>query len=153
MRKPNKREAYILAGSTSTGETARVEADRTLRKPHVSAYLEKLQNKAMTKAVKTAEDIIRELELMGFSNIGNYLTFDKSGVSLKNSEELTPAQLSAVQEVSESVTKHGTKAFRFKLYDKKTPLEMLGRHWNLFTGKAQSGQTLASAVHEAMKER
>ena len=66
MKKPNQRIAYELAGYESRGETARVEAQRMMKVPHVKAYLDSLKERATQKAQRSAEDIISELEKIGF---------------------------------------------------------------------------------------
>jgi len=52
MEKPNKGKAYELAGYKCSGETARTEAEKTLRKPHVKSYLQKLEKQSTNKAVE-----------------------------------------------------------------------------------------------------
>lgn len=135
MKKPNQAKAHKLAGSKCTGKTLEVEACKTLNKPQAKAYLKKLGQRATERAEKTADDVIRELEKLGFATIKNYLSFSEKGVVLKNSDELTDEQLAALSEVSEYVTKYGTRRLRIKLYDKRAALQDLGKHHKLFTEK------------------
>jgi phage terminase small subunit len=153
MEKPNQRKAYEQVYACR-GKTADVEAHRTLKLPQVKAYLKKLQKKSEERAIKSAADIIAELELVGFSNIKNYLTFGPDGVVLKNSDELTAGQLAAVAEVSETTGKHGgTK--KIKLYDKLKALKDLGLRYGIFPTKVElPGElTLAQALHNALKDK
>ncbi len=130
MKEPNQRVAYESAYKCR-GHTAEVEACNLLKKPLVAEYLQKLKDKATKQAEKSAQDIIKELEILGFSNIGDYVTFDSKGVKLKNSSELTRKQLAAISEVSETETKEGGSR-RFKLHDKKGSLELLGKRFGIF---------------------
>lgn len=152
MRKPNKREAYEEVYA-ARGETARVEAERTLRLPHVKKYLKKLQKKSEERAVKTAADIIAELEKVGFSNIGDYIEVTEGKITLKALAEMSDEQLAAISEISETTTQHG-RAIKFKLYDKLKALKDLGLRYGIFPTKIEhTGEiTLAQAVHKAMKD-
>lgn len=67
MEKPNKRIAYELAGYAARGKTAITEAQREMDKPHVEAYLDSLKKAATEKAQRTADEIITELEKVGFN--------------------------------------------------------------------------------------
>ncbi len=71
MEKPNKRIAYELAGYKCRGETARKEAEREMAKPLVKAYLDSLKETATKNAQKTADEIIAELEKIGFQRKKN----------------------------------------------------------------------------------
>ena len=76
--------------------------------------------------------MLRELQHIGFSNIADYLRFNENGITLKDSEDLTRGQLSAVAEASQMQTKHGTNV-KFKLHDKIEALTKLGEHLQLFS--------------------
>ena len=147
MKKPNKRIAYEKHYK-ARGETARVEAERTLHKPHVKAQLRKLQKKSMERAVKSAGDIIAELEKVGFSNIGHFINVKGKTVTFKNLTELSDEQWAAVAEISETTT----GVIKFKLYDKLRALKDLGLRFGIFPTKVEhTGElTLAQALHKAM---
>jgi len=152
MKKPNKREAYEQVYQ-ARGETARVEAERTLRLPHVKAYLKKLQVKSEAQAVKSAGDIIKELEKVGFSNIKDYIKVKNGKITLKDLKSLSEENLAAIAEISETTTQYGG-AIKFKLYDKLRALKDLGLRFGIFPTKIEhTGEiTLAQAVHKAMSD-
>ena len=149
MKKPNKREAYEKVYK-ARGETARVEAERTLRLPHAKAYLRRLQKKSEARALKTADDIIRELEKVAFSSIENYIQVKKGKIILNNLAQLTDDQLGAIAEISAGPG----GALKFRLYDKLKALKDLGLRYGIFpTHIEHKGElTLAQAVHEALKD-
>lgn len=139
MRKPNKRKAYQLAGSTCKGETARIEAERLLGKngpKHVKAYLDSLKKVATENAQRTADEIIAELEKLAFANMADYVTFDKKGVELKDSKKLTRKQMAAISEVTQVSTKYGVRK-AFRLYDKPECLHLLGKRHGLFPNRQE----------------
>jgi len=71
MKKPNKRIAYELAQYKCRGATAKTEAQRVMNKPHVKAYLDSLKKAATENAQRTADEIIAELEKIGFQRTKN----------------------------------------------------------------------------------
>lgn len=153
MKKPNQREAYEKHYK-ARGKTAEVEACRTLKKPYVRAYLKKLQKRSLERAVKGAEDIIAELEKVGFSNIYHYLEVKGNKVTFKNLLEISDEQWAAIAEISETTTQYGG-TIKFKLYDKLRALKDLGLRFGIFPTKIEhTGEiTLAQAVHKAMTEK
>jgi len=114
---------------------------------------EKIYNllKAQEKrAEKTADQIIREMEKLAFSNIEDYLSFGAKGIVLNESSKLTREQLAAISEVSDTHTKHGQLKRTFKLYDKKGALVELGKRFRCFpntqTVDIGAAQSLADIV-------
>lgn len=71
MKEPNKGLAYELAGYKCRGKTAKTEAQREMDKPHVKAYLDSLKEVATENAQRSADEIIAELEKIGFSKTRN----------------------------------------------------------------------------------
>lgn len=71
MKTSNKQKAYELAGYKCRGKTAKTEAQREMDKPHVKAYLDSLKEVATERAQKTKDEIIAELEKVGFSRTQN----------------------------------------------------------------------------------
>ena len=69
MKHPNQAQAYELAGFKSRGKAAEAHASRLVRNGRVKAYLEKLGKSAEARAEKTADEIIRELEGIGFEKL------------------------------------------------------------------------------------
>lgn len=106
-----------------------------LKRPHVAAYINKRRNEYAEKYKIEQEKILQEVAQIGFSNISDYLTFDKDGVHLKNSEDLTPEQLSAISQISTSYTKAGDMNVNVKMYDKLEGLRMVGEFLETWKGK------------------
>ncbi len=69
----------------------------------------------------TADDVLKELALIGFANAGDYFDWGPDGVTLKAKEDLTPEQQAVVAEVSETKTENGG-TIRLKLHDKRGAL-------------------------------
>jgi len=120
---------------------------RQLRtKTHVLEYIEELLLKREKKSGKTGDDVIEELIKIGFANITQYSEIttklihlgkrkvggkmqdvygNRQFIRLKDTDEWT--ETAAVQELSQN--KDGT--LKIKLYDKKSALTDLGKHFGL----------------------
>jgi len=93
--------------------------------------------------------VLRELSLMGFSNMLDYVTPQKDGYAYVDLSKLTRDQAAAIQEITtesfvsdseddeeEESGKVITKV-KFKLADKRGSLELLGKHLKLFADRTE----------------
>ena len=134
-------------------KTARQQGQRLLTKVDVQQRIAELQAEVTHRLGIKAENVLHELTRIGFSNIADYLEFGPNGVTLRNSEDLNDNQLAAVAEIIETITKHG-RNLRFKLHDKLSALEKLGKHLKLFTEKVEvEEKSMAQVVSEMRKKR
>ena len=159
MKKPSKLKACRLAQYKMGGKHARNEAQKTFDLSHVKAYLDSLKATATENAQRSADEIIAELEKIGFANMADYVTFDENGVKLNDSKKLTRNQLAAVSEVTEVSTKYG-KRKAFRLYDKPECLHLLGKRHALFPNRQEvtgkDGKPIehkVSVVHFSKKKK
>jgi phage terminase small subunit len=98
--------------------------------------------------------VLKELAKIGFTDMRNYTTWGANGVILKQSDELTPEQTAAISEVSETISKDGG-SIKFKLHDKVSALEKIGRHLGMFNDKLQldgEGLNIHVTIEKAEKE-
>ena len=131
----NGTQAAIRAGY-SEKNASRI-ASELLGKPHVQEEIRKRQAELAKKLEIRQETVVMELARLGFSDMRNYVSWGPSGVNLKDSAELTEDEARAVIEVSETRSENGSTV-KFKLADKKGPLELLGKHLGLL-GKNGNG--------------
>ena len=100
-------------------------------------------DKRAAKIELTSDGVLRELALMAFSNILDYLRMDNGDVFVDLSM-LTREQAAAIQEIKvydyvDRTRNRGNgngrqvKGVKFKLADKTRALELLGKHLKLFT--------------------
>jgi hypothetical protein len=85
------------------------------------------QAQAQEQAGITVEMISRELGRLAFASISDVLTWDRDGVSLASSAELSPDVLAAIAEISEVETKTGRRLLKVKMHAKTTTIELLTR--------------------------
>jgi len=125
----NGTQAAIRAGYAP--KRADQMAYELLRKPEIIAAIAKRRKELQEKLEVTQERVILEYARIAFSDIGNYTEWDNGSVRLKDSGELDENQRRAMSEVSQTVTKDGGTV-RFKLHDKVSALDALGKHLGMF---------------------
>lgn len=130
----NATQAAIRAGYSA--KTAEVIGHENLRKPKIAEAVEKAMAERAKRTEITADRVLQELAKIGFANMSDYTTWGPRGVTLKDSSKLTPEQTAAISEVSETVTESGG-SIRFKLHDKISALEKIGRHLGMFKEKVE----------------
>ena len=135
----NATKAAIRAGYSE--KSAEQQGHHLLKKPQVKAYIEELKTKQLAKIDITAEKVLQELAVIGFSNINDFVDFGENGITIKDHSELPRNLLSAVSEVSESKGITGHSSVKFKLHDKLNALEKLAKHLKLYDEEGSSGPT------------
>jgi phage terminase small subunit len=132
----NATRSYKTAGYVAKGNAAEVNASRLLSNAKVQAAIQEAMDKRATRTEITADRVLQELAKIGFANMSDYTTWGPKGVALKDSSTLTPDQAAAVSEVSETITEAGG-SIRFKLHDKISALEKIGKHLGMFKEKVE----------------
>ena len=142
----NATRAYIAAGYSEDGATQ--GASRLLANVKVREAVEKQVERQCNELAITKSRILRELALMGFSNMHDYINV-QNGDPFVDLSKLSREQAAAIQEItSEVYVDHyegegedrqpvEVKRTKFKLGDKRGSLELLGKHLKLFTDKVE----------------
>ena len=149
----NATQAAIRAGYSE--KTAAFAGCDNLTKPNIRGRVQELVAKRSNRTQVKADQVVTELAKLGFSSIGDYLSFGPGGVILKESGEMTREQLACVAEVSQLRGGGGEGGtIRFKLHDKKGALELLGRHLGMFVDRTRHelSESATQAVAAAVKE-
>ena len=121
----NASQAAIRAGYSE--RTSREMGYELLTKPHVQEALQQAQKKREKRTNITADRVLEQLARVAFSDIGEFVEFDGTTVTIKSSKDVDGTVLSEV-----SATPAGLK---IKLNDKMKALELLGRHLGMFNDK------------------
>lgn len=130
----NATEAAIRAGYSK--KTARFIGSENLTKPNIQLLVRELQDKRAKRTEITADRVLKELAEIGFSDIKNYMSWDKRGVSFIPSCEIENTK--AISEVSESTTiVKGVKRINLKMrmYNKVDALIQIGDHLGMWGNK------------------
>lgn len=143
LKDGNGQEAALRAGYQQTKGSAAVTATHLLKKPNLAAALRTQLEAQAARALISADMVMRELALLGFANMQDFLSGDGAERVLDLSK-LTRAQAAAIQEyiVEEYVEGRGddarvVKRTKFKLAPKAAPLEMLAKHFGLTPEKVK----------------
>ena len=132
----NATKAAALAGYSA--KTSKSQGQRLLTNVDIKKAIGDATQKVAEQNKLTKQMIIDELKLVAFSNMGNYAKWGKSGITLKDSEELDLQKKAAVSEITENITKKGVTT-KIKLHDKVKSLITLGQHLGMFgDGKTRS---------------
>lgn len=141
----NGKQAAIRAGYSA--KTAKAMGCENLTKPDLQAAIAEGQAVIAEKLEVTAEDVARELALLGFVDMGTYMRLGagETTVSL-DWTNLPEGATRCIQEITQEEHTGGKghetgqiRRTKFKLYDKKGSLELLGRHLGMFNDKLNLG--------------
>lgn len=149
----SQREAYRIAypNCKAMDKTVDEYACRLMTNSKVLARYKELHDRLIQEAedecIVTAKEVLAELKRIGFADIKDFVSFrvaktvvdyeDETGepvidyapiIDIHDSNEVDGR---VIQEVS--ISEKGT--FKFKLYDKMSALEKLGKHLGMFTDK------------------
>lgn len=131
----NATQAAIRAGYSE--ETARQIGSENLSKPYIEARIQALKEERSKRTEITADNVLKELAKLAFSNPSNL--YDENG-DLKPIHELDYDVAASIQEIQQDqLGSEDAPVFRrkYKTADKKSSLELLGKHLKLFTDKIE----------------
>jgi phage terminase small subunit len=132
----NATQAALRAGYSSKG--AEVAGSTLLSNPKVASEVKRLQSTLAIDMELTKEMVVRELRLIGFANMQDFMVPGHDGAPVLDFSNLTRDQAAALQEVTVEEFKDGrsdkreVRRTKFKLAAKKDALELLGKHLGLF---------------------
>jgi len=129
----NATQAAIRAGYSK--KTAGQIGGQNLKKLQIATAIKQRQEERAEWAGATADDVYRELQLLGFSNMADYVTIGSDGDPYIDLSSLTRDQAAAISEVTveDFVDGRGEDArkvrrVKFKLADKRGALIEMGKH-------------------------
>lgn len=125
----NATQAAIRAGYSV--KTAQQVGSQNLSKLVIQAALQEAMAARADRTEVTADQVVKELALIGFANMADYADWGPEGVKLKAAGNLPEGAAAAVAEVSEHSTE-STRTVRFKLHDKLGALNILAKHLGMF---------------------
>jgi phage terminase small subunit len=138
-------KAAIAAGYSRRSAVA--QASQQLHNPKVSNEITRLMTLKLKKIDVTTDHVIAEIARLGFSNMADYIEVQPDGSAAINLLKLSREQTAAIQEITVDEYTEGrgedarqVKRVKFKLADKKGPLELLGKHLKLFAERIEVTQ-------------
>jgi phage terminase small subunit len=150
-RAMNGTKAYrAVYPSIKSDDVAGAAAARLLGNVRVQARIAEIMRAGAERAEVTVEQVVRELKLIGFSDIrkvvswrNELVTRTEKGedgepvmmprVTIVDADKISDEAAAAVAEVSQTVN----GALRVKLHDKHAALVSIGKHLGMFVGRVQ----------------
>ena len=137
----NQTQAAIRSGYSS--RTAHSHASRMMKDVNVQAKIRELKRKRELRCELSADAVLHELSLIGFSDLSDFVGIDyNTGVIIaKGFDQMPPGASRAIEAIKEDraikETSDGESVVvydkvTFKLHSKIKALELLGRHLALF---------------------
>ena len=140
----NATQAARRAGYSE--KTAGAIGHELLGKPHVAEAIAKRREKLAAKLEITTERVLRELALLGFANMQDYMRAGADGDPVLDFSKLTREQAAALVEVTVEDFKDGrgedardVRRVKFKLADKRAALVDIGKHLGMFVERREIG--------------
>lgn len=134
----NATQAAIRAGYSKT--SAKEQGYENLTKPNIQEAIQEAMDKRSQRTEVTQDNVLRELSLIGFSNMKDYVDFGPEGVTLKELTELPNNASKVISEVSHNFNSEGGGSVKFKLYDKQAALVNIGKHLGMFIERRETGR-------------
>ena len=138
----NATQAAIRAGYSV--RTAYSQGQRLLKNVEIQAHIVELQEVRSKRTEITADAVLKELARLGFANMNDYVRVNHAGDLVHDFSKLDRDQAAAIVEVTTETYIEGrgkdaetVKKVRFKLGDKKGPLELIGRHLGMFPNRTE----------------
>lgn len=131
----NATQAFIRAGYSA--KTAGPCAGKLLKKPEIQTRIQVLMDKRAARVEVSADKILQQLALMGFSDIREL--FDAAG-NIKNIHDMPDgiaASIQAIDVVKKDFDGEPATVHKIKLADKQKSMELLGKHLKLFTDRVE----------------
>lgn len=139
----NGSASYQRAGYRSTGNAAEACALKLLRKTQVRQRIAFLEAKRAERVGMTADDVLRELAVLGTSDVRHY-EMGEHGIEL--AEGAPEVAMRAVQSVKRKVRRihkedgpdEEIEEVEYKLWNKPAALRMAGEYHKLFVQKVEN---------------
>lgn len=127
----NASAAYIRAGYKASPAAGQA-AHELLKKPEIQAALANELGAVMKKVDLTVDRVLDEFMKIAFSNLEDYITFGPDGIAVQALDKAGRDKLAAVSEVVLTTDPLGTTTTKFKLYNKMSALDSLGKYLQMF---------------------
>jgi phage terminase small subunit len=138
----NATAAYKRAGYKATGHAAEVNASRLLSNAEVKAFISSAKQARSQSTGITAERILRELECLANSDLGDILDFSGEQPKLKPANQIPERARRAISSVKIKRVIEGTGDFaqeveviEFKLWDKPGSITKAMQHLGMLVEK------------------
>ena len=148
----NATQAAIRAGYSE--RTAEQGGAQLLRNIKVRAAIDDAQKVRAERTEITADRVLKELALIGFADMGDYLRITDDGNAFFDWSALPEGGTRVISEITQETYLEGkgedaetVKKTKFKLYDKRAALVDIGRHLGMFKDRVELTGDPLSALY------
>lgn len=133
----NATQAAIRAGYSK--RTASAVANETLRNPLIASTIKKAIDARAERTQVTADQVLAELAIIGFSDVRNYVVDGVNGVTLAPGAPDVAMRAVASMKVRRTTDADGneTVTSEYRLWDKPSALDKIGKHLGMFVDKIE----------------
>lgn len=111
-----------------------------------SEFAAELPRRVLESKVMDAQEALERMSNFARGGMGRVATWGAGGVVLRESDELSPDDLSLVVEVSETRRPDGSGSIKIKLADPQSAVRDMLKHHGLLDGGAESEQSDSAGV-------
>ncbi len=126
-------KAAVAAGYSK--ETAGKQGSQLLANPRISKELRKAMARRAKRLDLTAENVLREISRIAFSDIRAVMSFDGQKVTVKASDKMHSDAAAAIQSIEQHTTeseRSSNTTVKVKMHDKMRALDLAGRHLGMW---------------------
>jgi phage terminase small subunit len=131
----DQKKAAINAGYSE--HTATVQASQLLTRLNVQRKIKELTEKYLQTLTIRGEDIIKELSILGFARLEDFIDWDPVGGIKMKTSDMIGERSAAIQQITIDEDLLGNKSYKIRLHDKSGPLQVLAKHIKLIDDKSK----------------
>lgn len=124
----NATKAAIRAGYSE--KTAYSQGHRLLKDAEINRLIKQFKQERIERLEFTADDVLRELGAVAFSDITDVVTVIDDKLLIQNTEDLPPLVAKSIESIKETTGEYGG-SITVKLHSKLTALQTLGKHFGI----------------------
>ena len=134
--------------------TANEQGARLLAKVSVRNEIDNAIAERSKRTQHSADAVIDELSKLAYANILDYITVSESGDVVVDLSRITREQASAIQEITVDESRRDRpRRTRLKLADKRSALELLGKHEKMWTDRVEVKNDLSQLTDEELEKK
>lgn len=140
-------ENYQLSKAVKLSDShvrATFSATKILQEGWMQGYIEVVRAEMLASMMVTKDNVLAELSKLAHSNMVNFYEIDEegdpvidlSGITHEQAAALTMLEITTTKDVK---TKEETKKVKIRIAPKQSALELIGKHFKLFTDVIEDG--------------